>query len=176
LQSDADVTNFTGIKLPKGSEHTWRSWGTEFTSKPQSLFTYGFSTRYGGFFANGQRLRLNGDLGYRFQPYVALGLGVNFNNIQFGDDAVLPQNLKNTEYDFWLVSPRVDLTLTNNLFITGLAQYNNQINNTNINLRMQWRYSPASDIFLVYTNNYFTDNLRSKDRAFVFKINYWWNA
>ncbi|HMP32589.1 MAG TPA: hydrolase, partial [Saprospiraceae bacterium] len=91
------------------------------------------------------------------------------------ENSEVPMQIRNTDYDFWLISPRIDLTLTNNLFITGLAQYNNQINNTNLNLRMQWRYSPASDIFLVYTDNYFTDVFQSKNRAVVFKVNYWWN-
>lgn len=175
LQNDVDPTNFTGVKLLKGTEHSWRAWGTEFTSKPQSLFTYSFSTRYGGFFADGKRLRLVGEVGYRFQPYVSIGAAVNYNAISFDDNSEVPAQLSNTDYDFWLISPRIDLTLTNNLFITGLAQYNNQINNTNINLRMQWRYSPASDIFLVYTDNYFTDVFKSKNRAVVFKVNYWLN-
>jgi hypothetical protein len=175
LQNDVDPTNFTGVKLLKGTEHSWSAWGTEFTSKPQSLFTYSFSTRYGGFFADGKRLRLIGEIGYRFQPYVSIGAAVNYNSISFEANPEVPAQLRNTDYDFWLISPRIDLTLTNNLFISGLAQYNNQINNTNLNLRMQWRYSPASDIFLVYTDNYFTDVFKSKNRAVVFKVNYWLN-
>ncbi len=175
LQNDVDPTNFTGVKLLKGTEHSWSAWGTEFTSKPQSLFTYSFSTRYGGFFADGKRLRLIGEIGYRFQPYVSIGAAVNYNAISFEANPEVPAQLRNTDYDFWLISPRIDLTLTNNLFISGLAQYNNQINNTNLNLRMQWRYSPASDIFLVYTDNYFTDVFKSKNRAVVFKVNYWLN-
>ena len=175
LQNDVDPTNFTGVRLAKGTEHEWYAWGSEFTSKPQSLLTYAFSTRYGGFFADGRRLRLVGEIGYRFQPYVSVGASVNYNQINFDSNDEVPLQLRNSRYDFWLISPRLDVTLTNNLFITGLAQYNNQINNTNINLRLQWRYSPASDIFLVYTDNYFTDVFKSKDRAIVFKVNYWWN-
>lgn len=176
LQSDVDPTNFTGVRLLQGTKHAWGAWGTMFNSKPQSLFTYSFATRQGGYFANGKRLRLEGEAGYRFQPYVSLGASVNYNHIAFGDNAEVPLSLTNTAYNFWLISPRVELTLTNNFFITGLAQYNNQIDNININIRMQWRYSLASDIFLVYTDNYFTDIFRSKNRAVVFKVNYWWNV
>jgi len=53
-------------------------------------------------------------------------------------------------------------------------QYNT--NNFNINSRFQWRYKPMSDIFLVYTDNYFsTPFFTNKNRALVFKMNYWLN-
>ena len=54
-------------------------------------------------------------------------------------------------------------------------QYNTQIKNFNINSRFQWRFKPLSDIYLVYTDNYLTDGLLHKNRALVFKINYWIN-
>jgi hypothetical protein len=55
-------------------------------------------------------------------------------------------------------------------------QYNNQTNNFNINTRFQWRYSPASDLYLVYTDNYFADTFAPKNRAIVLKFTYWWNV
>jgi hypothetical protein len=176
LLRDFDPTNFVGANLAAGTEHRWRSWGTEFNSKPQSVLTYSFSTRYGGFYANGHRLRLQGELGYRFQPYVALALSANFNRIDFGTDEVLPTALRDWRYDFWLVGPRLDVTLTNKLFITNFLQYNNQAQNINLNVRFQWRYSPASDLFLVYTDNHFSDNWGIRNRALVFKWTYWWNV
>ena len=49
-------------------------------------------------------------------------------------------------------------------------------NNFNINSRLQYRYKPMSDFFLVYTDNYFTDPLfKSKNRAIIFKFSYWFN-
>jgi hypothetical protein len=41
---------------------------------------------------------------------------------------------------------------------------------------LQWRFKPMSDLFLVYTDNYFTDPfMKNKNRAIVFKLNYWLN-
>ena len=40
------------------------------------------------------------------------------------------------------------------LYFATLVQYNNQINNVNVNARFQWRFKPASDLFIVYTENY----------------------
>lgn len=76
---------------------------------------------------------------------------------------------------FWLIGPRLDLTFTKDLYFTSFVQYNEQIKNLNINTRLQWRFAPASDIYLVYTDNYLPSPFNVKDRALVFKMNYWWN-
>ena len=47
--------------------------------------------------------------------------------------------------------------------------------NINLNARFQWRYQPASDLFIVYTENYLPADLFSKNRALVFKMTYWLN-
>jgi hypothetical protein len=45
----------------------------------------------------------------------------------------------------------------------------------NLNARFQWRYKPASDFFIVYTENYLPQSLVSKSQALVFKFTYWLN-
>jgi hypothetical protein len=163
-----DPTNFEGDTLARGTEHFWNAWGTEYISKPQSLLTYSFSSRYGGYFANGKRLNLSGEVGYRFQPYVSLMINASFNEIQ------LPESWGTTR--FWLLGPRLDITLTNTLFITAFVQYNEQLKNLNINTRLQWRYKPASDLFIVYTDNYLPAPFSVKNRSLVIKLTYWWNV
>ncbi|MGZ5135285.1 MAG: DUF5916 domain-containing protein, partial [Flavitalea sp.] len=167
LLAPFDPTNSQKDTLATGSEHRWYAYGTDFISKPQSLFTFGFSTRYGGYYADGTRLNLSGDLGYRFQPYVSIAVNTSYNYI------TLPQPWGNTT--FWLVGPRLDITMTNKLFLTTFFQYNGQLKNMNLNARFQWRYKPASDIFLVYTDNYLPAPLSVRNRAVVLKITYWWN-
>ncbi len=171
-----DPTNFAGIFLPQNSEHQWNAFGFDYTSKPQALFTYALAGRYGGFYANGTRLRLNSEVGYRFQPYVAITMSANYNRINFEADPVLPKELMNKQYNFWLVGPRIDVTFTNKLFFTNFLQVNNQNKNVNLNTRLQWRYSPASDLFLVYTDNYYSDSFQVRNRALVLKFTYWWNV
>ena len=75
-----------------------------------------------------------------------------------------------------LMGPKLGLTLSRKLFISALFQYNNQIDNFNINARLQWRYKPVSDFYLVYTDNYFASSLARKNRAMVFKLTYWLNV
>ena len=162
-----DPTNSGRDPLATGTQHYWNSYGFDFTSKPQSVFTYAASIRNGGYYAHGSRLSVSGELGYRFQPYVAITFSSTYNDIR------LPQTSGQTT--FWLIGPRVDVTLTNKLFITGFAQYNDQRNNVNLNARLQWRYRPASDLFIVYTDNYLPNTFGVKNRALVLKFTYWWN-
>ena len=169
LLNEFDPTNFTGKLLDKGSKHGWRATGINFSSTPQSLLTYGFNSRYGGYFADGTRLRLSANMNYRFQPYLQLSIAAELNDID------LPESQGLQDARFWLISPRVDVTLTNNFYFTTFIQYNEQINNTNLNARLQWRYQPASDLFLVYTDNYSDLHSKVKNRAVVLKMTYWWN-
>lgn len=172
-----DPTNTGREKLGTGSIHRWKSWSTKFDSKPQSVFRYGFSTQYGGYYADGTRLNLTGTLGYRFQPFVSLAGSASYNDLR------LREPWGHTR--FWLVGPRFDVTLTNTLYFTTFVQYNEQQRNLNINSRVQWRYKPASDMFLVWTDNYMPEYLQPgqnvpglfsvKNRALVLKWTYWWN-
>ena len=78
----------------------------------------------------------------------------------------------------------MDLTLSRSVFFTSYLQYNSQYKNVNINTRFQWRFKPVSDLFIVYTDNYFYSfenagpysNFTPKNRAFVIKLTYWFNA
>ena len=76
---------------------------------------------------------------------------------------------------FFLIGPRVDITFTDKIFLTSLVQYNNQIDNINLNLRFQWRFAPVSDLFIVYTENSFPGDNRIKNRGLVLKLSYWFN-
>ena len=55
------------------------------------------------------------------------------------------------------ISPKIEINFSNNLFWTTFLQYNTQVENFNINSRLQWRFAPMSDIFLVYTDNYLVE-------------------
>lgn len=162
-----DPLNYNVHYLEAGTKHSWNTIGADYVSKPQSLFTYALSARYGGYYADGQRLTLGGEFGYRFQPYVSIALSSTYNNLQ------LPKPWGNE--DFWLVGPRLDVTMTNTLFFTGFMQYNEQLKNINLNTRFQWRYRPASDLFIVYTDNYLPEPYYVKNRALVLKLVYWLN-
>lgn len=120
----------------------------------------------GGFF-NGNLRQISGEVNYRYRQYATVAVNYTINRIDLKegfDDATL-----------YLVGPRIDLTLTRSLFLTTFVQYNSQFDNININSRLQWRFRPVSDLFIVYTDNYFPEGLQPKNRALVFKATYWLN-
>jgi hypothetical protein len=167
LLSPFDPTQLGIANLETGTRHRWNAFGWEYVSKPQSTFTYGFGGRLGSYYANGNRTSLTGELGYRFQPYVSLSANLNYNRIR------LPEPWNTNE--FWLIGSEIDITFTNKLFFANLFQYNEQTGNFNLNSRFQWRYSPASDLFLVYTNNYFIEPWEGRNWGLTLKFTYWFN-
>ncbi|MCG8322883.1 MAG: carbohydrate binding family 9 domain-containing protein [Cytophagales bacterium] len=166
LQDPFDPTNSDGLELPAGSEYTWDRFGIGYASDQRKLFNYSLFTAYGGFY-NGNLLEVEAELNYRYQPYGNLALAVTYNNI------ALPKPFEDT--DFFLIGPRIDLTFTDQLFLTTFIQFNEQNDNLNINTRFQWRFKPVSDLFIVYTDNYLPQNLKVKNRALVLKLSYWLN-
>jgi hypothetical protein len=162
-----DPTNSGLDTLARGTTHRWLAYGFDYISKPQSVFTYALSLRNGGYYQDGSRLNINAEIGYRFQPYVSISATTAYNDIKLPE----PWGRKT----FWLIGPRLDVTMTNKLFFIAFAQYNEQQQNVNLNTRLQWRYRPASDLYIVYTDNYLPENFGIKNRAVVLKLTYWWN-
>ena len=161
-----DPTNSGKDSLKVSSIHKWKTIGVDFVSKPQSLFTYGYSFRYGGYYADGNKFSASANFGYRFQPVLNITLYATYNKL------MLPQPWGHA--NFWLIGPKIDVTMTNKLFFTTYVQYNEQLKNTNVNARLQWRYKPASDLFLVYTDNYLNVPFSVRNREILLKFTYWW--
>lgn len=167
LPADFDVLDPEGDSiLLKGEEYHWTEFEVRYTSNSRKLFTYIVSAS-GGQFYNGRRIGFGGTLSYRVQPFGSFSLTGDYNQIE------LPPSYGSAT--FLLISPRVDFTLTDKLFFTTFVQYNDRYDNVNLNARFQWRYKPASDFFIVYTENYLPEHLTSKNRALVLKFTYWLN-
>ncbi|HAI76264.1 MAG TPA: hypothetical protein DCM08_08445 [Microscillaceae bacterium] len=164
LFNDFDPTNTGGERLLAGSDYTVYNFSVNYAHDRRKLFNWGFGMSGGQYF-NGSRLSGGVFLNYRVQPILVFNLSADYNRIEMP----LPYR----SVDLVLISPRVDLTLTRNVFLTAFAQYNNQIENINLNARLQWRFKPVSDLFVVYTDNYFPENLRTKSSAIVLKLTYW---
>ncbi len=162
-----DPTRSGKDSLATGTKHRWSGVRLDYASKPQSMFTYTAGGYYGGYYLDGRRINLNGNLGYRFQPYVSLNANLSYNHIS------LPAPWNDTE--FWLIGSEVDITFTNTVFFATLFQYNEQSRNFNLNSRFQWRYKPASDLFLVYTNTQLLDPNVGKNWSLTLKFTHWFN-
>lgn len=160
-----DSEKYTPFKA--GEIYKWQSIGAVVQTDTRKLVNMNFQTSYGGFY-NGTNLNFTGQLNYRYQPFGNVSMRVDYNDVRlkegFGKEKL------------FLVGPRVDLTFTDKIFLTTYLQYNNLLDNVNLNARFQWRYKPASDFFIVYTENYLPATFGSKNRALVFKFTYWLNV
>ena len=75
------------------------------------------------------------------------------------------------------MTSRVTYTFTPRMFFSGLFQYNSSTDTISNNFRLRWEYSPGSELFVVYTEDWDTDPLRPdrfselRNRGFVVKVN-----
>lgn len=171
LLNDFDPTRVQegDIFLPAGTDHSWFNANAIYQSDLRKLFNYMIGGTAGTFYT-GSIWGSQGSLTYRYQPFGFISLDYSYFHIAL-DEPFKP-------VDLWLVGPRIDFTFSKSVFFTTFIQYNNQLDNLNINTRFQWRFAPVSDLFLVYTDNYITDprdSFRSRNRAVVMKLTYWLN-
>lgn len=166
LFGDFDPTREGNLALSEGTEYTFTNFEADYNSDTRKTFFYTIRTSYGEYF-NGDRFSMGGAINYRFQPYGLVSLNYTYNNIRLPD----PYG----DADIILVGPRFDITFSKSIFWTTFIQYNSQIDNLNINSRLQWRFKPVSDIFIAYTDNYFPNDFVNKNRALVIKLTYWLN-
>ena len=158
----------TGIRsLEALTEHRWNSINFEYNSKPQSLFTYTLKSSYGGYFLDGKRWLFFSEMRYRFQPYIELNSLVSYNHIKLEE----PWGTNG----FWLLGIKSNFTFTKNIFFSNLYQYNEQQKLWNFNSRFQWRYKPASDIFLVFNSSDSNMLVPNRNWNLTLKMNYWIN-
>lgn len=119
-----------------------------------------------GSFYNGTRQSVSAEIYYRYQPYGIFSL--NYSR----DQLDLPSPFNSMVID--LAGVKAECSFTRSLFFTAYLQYNTQAQNTNINCRLQWRFKPMSDFFLVYSDNY-DPYFNIKNRAIIVKGVYWIN-
>jgi hypothetical protein len=166
LASPFSPTNTSGVPLPAGSSFSWKNAGIGFDSDSRKQFTWSLDAGYGSYY-NGTRWTVAASAGYRFQPYGSIELLASYNDISLP----LPYNSANLV----LISPKLDITFTDRIFLTTFVQYNDQVDNLNTNVRFQWRFAPVSDLFIVYTDNSYTGDFSTKNRGLVVKLSYWFN-
>jgi|TARA_B110000881_G_scaffold220804_1_gene247356 hypothetical protein len=126
--------------------------------------TSGF--RYGSFY-NGTRTEFSLAVDYRVQPWGNFSLNFVQNDLEFSGNYGAEQLL--------LFGPKAEINFSKNFFWTTFMQYNTQSDNFNINSRLQWRYMPMSDLFIVYSDNYMVEYFGPRNRGLVLKLNYWFN-
>ncbi len=166
LFNDFDALRSSG-KLPvlrKNTDYNYFNITMNMSNDQRKKLTF-FAQPIVGQYFNGNYASLNGTATYRIQPYGFVSMNFSYNNI----------NLKEGKKELLLVGPKFDVTFRKDLFWTTFLQYNSQFDNFNVNSRLQWRFAPVSDFFLVYTDNYNSTIWMPKNRAILAKFTYWLN-
>ncbi len=174
LFDDFDPTGTDASPLLADTEYNYVFFEGSYSSDRRKPVSFSVSPYIGQYF-NGYRVGFRNNLTFISKPKGSVSVDFNYNWFS------LP-HLENNPQTF-LLGPRIDYTFSKQLFFTTFIQYNTQSENTNINARLQWRFAPVSDFFLVYTDNYFTGNdpvsdrfnLNIRNRAIVAKFTYWLN-
>ena len=135
-----------------------------FRSNTRKKINTNFSVNYGSYFT-GKKLSLLAELTLRTQPW-----GIFYFNYT-RDEIHLPEQGISRTLD--LFGPKIELSFTKSLFFTTFLQFNTQADNFNINSRLQWRFRPMSDLFIVYSDNYYVTSLNNKNKGLVTKLVWW---
>ncbi len=160
--------SFTGrTEVTDAGDYYYQNANVTYKSDVRKRFTYSLSGAYGSYFS-GTKFSSHVDVSYRMQPYAIFSVAYNI------DQIYLPY--LSTPVQLHLISPRIEMSFSRSVFLTTFWQYNSQARNINFNGRLQWRFKPMSDLFIVYSDNYDNTDFSIKNRAIVIKFVYWLNV
>ena len=167
LFSAFDPTGTDGaIALPIDSSYKYTTVSLGYRSDKRKTLSYQIEPSIGTFF-NGKKYSFEANLAWRIQPKFSGSLQVNYDKIDLPDPY--------PDASIWLIGPKVDLTFNKSIFWSAFIQYSSQQKNIGINTRLQWRFAPLSDLFIVYNDNYFSNGFAPRFKSLNLKLTYWLN-
>ena len=160
-----------GNPLPANSGYYYTNFDFTFDSDDSKDFTYQINPSFGKFY-NGNKTSIDIKLSQKIRPKFTSSIEMKYDKVD------LPKPYSSAK--IFLIAPRIDFTFSKKVYWATLVQYSNQDDNLSLNTRLQWRFTPLSDLFLVYNDNYYTENRydsifipRVKNRSINLKITYW---
>lgn len=151
------------VPLAAGTEYKYREMRVEYRTNQANTFSINAEGSVGEFY-NGEKFSTMVKFNYRMPPKVQLSLQMNY------DKLTMPAPYSSAE--IILIIPKAEISFTKKLYWSTLLQYSNQQDNLGINSRLQWRYAPLSDIYLVYNDNYSVNIFEPKFRSINLKWTY----
>ncbi|PCE64087.1 carbohydrate binding family 9 domain-containing protein [Sediminicola luteus] len=149
--------------LPLG-DYEFARFDLMYSADTRKQFVWSTNMGYGSFY-NGTRLNAMLEGNIRFQPWGRFGITYNYNDIKLAEGYGANK--------LHLVRFNADIGFSNKLSWKNVVQYNSQSENFSAFSRLQWRYRPMSDIFLIYNENHDTNGFGIKNRSLVLKMTYW---
>ena len=138
-----------------------------YNSDVRKIFNFRIQPEIGEFYS-GMKYSIENTFNWRLQPFMSSSLSLNYDHIDLGDNF--------SSENILLIRPKVDFTFTKNIFWSSYIQFSSQSDNLGVNSRLQWRFAPLSDLYIVYNDTYYTTNsLVPKMRSLNLKLTYWLN-
>ena len=153
----------SGVTIPTGG-YTFQDIRTSFTLGQQRTLSGTISAQHGSFFG-GDKTGI-GFSGGRLEvtPQLSIAPSVSVNWVD------VPARRFTTK----LITARTTYTVTPQMFVSALVQYNSSGDTLGTNLRLRWEYQSGSELFIVYNEQRDTLTQRFpglENRAVVVKIN-----
>ncbi|HZB13347.1 MAG TPA: DUF5916 domain-containing protein [Chryseolinea sp.] len=164
LTADFNPAQDDGPPLPAGSVYNYSA-GSIYYQTDYRKNRFGSLWFKAGQYFNGTFAQFSINFNQKIQPWGTIGLNVDGNVIELPD----PYS-SNT---IFAIGPKAEISFSRSLFVNTIVQYNSQNKNVGIYARLQWRFRPLSDLFIIYTNNHQTEPWLRRDQAFTAKLVYW---
>lgn len=158
--------NFNDTAKFEVGEYSWNRAFFSFNPSGRKLLNFAFYGNYGSFY-KGYLASYGGGIQYRFPPYVRLGINMEMNQL------IMPEPY--LDDNLMLIRPTIDISFSKSVFLTSLFQLNRQTNTFTTNTRLQWRFAPMSDLFIVYNQQFDSESLVTQSQTILLKLNYWLN-
>ena len=163
------ATGISGATLPAG-RYSFRDVQVGYTFGSQRRISAGLSVRRGTFYT-GEITSVSLSRGrIEVLPQLSIEPGITLNWLDLPDQQTFAG-----EFNQHVVTTRITYSLTPRTFLSGLVQYNSRGDVLSGNFRLRWEWAPGSELFLVYTEERFTETLDRwgalENRGLVIKVN-----
>ena len=155
---DTPFTPFAGRSIPVGS-YAYRNAQAMYTTT-QRFPVYGNAGLTVGDYYDGTRFAYNGGMTWRPRYNVSVEGTFQHNDV----------SLKSGDFIADLAGVRLKYAVSTTFFGSTFLQYNTQSKSFVTNARVAWRYSPLSDVFLVYTERQNTETQVRNERSVALKV------
>jgi hypothetical protein len=153
----------TGVRIPVGG-YDFHTLQLSYTGGEQRKISGGIIYETGTYYGGTQQSISVSAARMEISPRMSVEPSVSVNFVD------LPQ----ASFTATVLRTRATYTVTPRMFVSGIVQSNSTTNSMGSNLRLRWEYSPGSELFVVYTDDYDTESRPQltalRNRAFVIKV------
>lgn len=153
-----------GLKLIPAGQYYGFSGGVNHKTNQRAKVSYETDLQYGSYFV-GTKLSIYNAFIIRLQPHVNIKLDYTQAKVYFSDSI--------GSVRLHLLGLQNDIFINRNHIVTVLYQVNTQKDKMKINARYQWHYSPMSDFYVMFGEDFSSETPKAKSLNFAFKLTYW---